>query len=177
MYTGDILVGNKLNIVMWRIGLREAYSLDMMNEDEFIYMYDKDFLYSEDINQQQYKIIQFITNLISDSDGFSQLINEEMSFVFEGKLPDDKQYFRKHWMFHLTECLDEGHIDSDDLDVLISAVDFSNPEWTENERYKIFTILDMIRINMMVKVPTSFEYFVNPSFDVLMFANKMDIDI
>jgi len=168
-------VEDKVDLIMWRIGLREVYSLGMIDIKEFMYMYDKNFLYSDDVTSYEAEVVEFITSLIADVENFTSLVNEEMSFIFGGILPDDKVHFKKHWIFHLAECLEVGHIDEEDLDVLLRAVDFNNHEWTEDERYKIFTILDIIRISMLVKIPKSFEFFDNPSFEVLMFANKMDV--
>jgi len=167
---------DKIDITYWRIGLREVYSIDLISSEEFLHMYDREFLYQDYLTEKEYDIVKFIVDLISDADGFQELINEEMPFVFGGTLPDDKEYFRKHWLYHLAECLDEGHIDEEDFSNLSTSIDFLNPEWNEDEKMKVMTILDMLRITILAKVPSSIEYFENPSFEVLMYVNDIRIE-
>ena len=165
---------NKVDIIFWRIGLREVYSLGIIGHNEFLYMYDRNFIYKEDLTAKEADIIEFISSLIADTESFAQLVNEEMAFIFGANVPEDKRVFRKHWMFHLAECLEEEHIDKEDFSNLYSSIDFTNSDWTEIEKTKVFSILDMLRINMLARVPASIEFFENPSFEVLMFANKLD---
>lgn len=164
---------SKLDIVFWRIGLREVYSLDMITPEEFLYMYDRVFMYKEFITHKEASVVEFVTKLISNNDNFAKSIKEEVPFVFGGKIPDDKISFKKHWLFHLAECLEEGSIDEEDFGTLLNGIDFDNTEWTEDEKIKVNTILDMLRIDMLNTIPASMEFFENPSFDLLMFANNM----
>jgi hypothetical protein len=167
---------DKIDIIYWRIGLRELYSVDMISQEEFLCMYDRDFLYQDYLSNKEYDIAKFIVGMVSDVDSFQQIINEEMVFVFGGKPPKNKKSFKKHWLFHLAGCLEEGHIDEEDFSNLINGIDFNNSEWNEDEEMKLNTILDMIRITMLSKSSSSIEYFENPSFEVLMFVNDMSVE-
>jgi hypothetical protein len=168
-------VEEKLDIICWRIGLREAYDGDMITSEEFLSMYDRSFMYKEFLSDKEAEIVKYITNLLSDVDGFGVHLKSEMPFIFGGEIPKDKLGFKKHWLFHLAECMEEGHIDDEDFSNLMMGIDFSNPEWTEDETMKVNTILDMLRIAMLVRVPASMDFFENPSFEILMFANDMDM--
>ena len=96
-----ILLKNKLDIVFWRIGLREVYSLNMITAEEFLHMYDRAFMYKDFLTPKEASIVEFITNLISDDEKFATSVKEEVPFIFGGKIPDDKISFKKHWIFHL----------------------------------------------------------------------------
>ena len=137
-------------------------------------MYNEDFLYKENLNEKEYEIVEYISCLIEDNDTFDELVNDDMTFVFDGELPENKLLFEKHWIFHLIECLDDSNINDDEFHELSVSIDFDNKEWSDDEKAKALFILDMLRISMIAKAPMSMEFFKNPSFDVLMFANKMD---
>lgn len=165
----------KLNIIFWRVGLREAYGNDMITSEEFLSMYDRSFIYKEFLTDKEAEIVKYITTLVSDTEEFGLYIKSEIPFIFGGEIPKDKLGFKKHWLFHLAECLDEGHVDVEDFSNLIGGIDFNNNNWTEEETMKVNTILDMLRMAMLVRLPISIDFFENLSFEILMFANNMEI--
>jgi len=130
-------------------------------------------MYKDFLSPRETSVITHITNLISDTDSFAGHIESENKFIFDAELPKDKAAFKKHWIYYLAECLEESHIDSEDFDTLLNGIDFSNSVWSKEEELKVNTILDILRVEMISKVPSAIDFLKNPSFEVLMFANNM----
>lgn len=164
---------NKVDIVFWRVGLRETYGMGVISKEEFLKMYEREFIYKDFISPKEASVITFVTELISDTDSFAEHIQSENAFIFDGVVPDKKSEFKKHWLFYLAECLEEGHIDSEDFDTLLNGIDFEKSDWTEEEDLKVKTVLDILRVDMVGRIPSAMEFFKNPSFELLMFANDM----
>jgi len=164
---------NKVDIISWRVGLCETYDVGVISKEEFLKMYEREFIYKDFISPKEESVIAFVADLMSNTDIFSQHIQSENTFIFDGAVPDKKSEFKKYWIFYLAECLEEGHIDSEDVATLLNGIDFEKSDWTEEEDLKVKTVLDILRIDMVGRIPSAIDFFKNPSFELLMFANDM----
>ena len=138
-----------------------------ITEDIYMKLYDMDKL-----EENGYEIPIDIFTKLNDvivvyPEEVSEIIKEEVNFLINGNI-----YNELLWVSYLVECLVEGYITGEKYEKYRNAIDFTLP-LGKKEYYIINEILDYLRVEGVKRVPSLIDDFKNPSFDVLMAANKL----
>ena len=160
---------------MWRIGLRTLIDNHTITFDEFASCFAKEFLGKEPLTDRETEIVIAVNSVMGDTDRFARLVKEEIDWITRGTLPDAKEPFYSVWLSALMECQEGGHIDGEDMLSLKDSVDFERDGWGEDEKSAINTVLDMLRMTLILKNKNAFEFMENPSFELLMFVNGLEV--
>lgn len=160
-------------IKFWRVALRELYQLGVVDEHYFIHMHSHDVINKQNLTDDENRIQLLVIDLIKDKSMFTELIKEELAFISRGEVPDSKLRFKPMWLSYLLDSVENELIDMSDFNELKNAINFDIPDWTEMETEYVSMILDMVRISILASNPQAFDFFENPSFDILMYANGM----
>lgn len=157
---------------MWRIALRNLYSMGGVTRDEFISCFDKSFLGKEPLTARESDIVESVNVIMSDSGSFTVLVKQDIDWITRGVIPE-KSSFSDMWMSALLECKEDAFLEPSEFDPLCDTIDFSVDEWLDGEMDTVNMVLDKLRMSILKKNPSAFEFMDNPSFDVLMYMNGM----
>ena len=159
----------------WKLALREAYYLDLIDEPDFVKMYSLEFYESLDNLSRRDKVpVQIVFDVMKNSELFAYLLREEVRIISTGDVPEDKRYFRRHWLSYLMDCLHDGYINANQYDVYRTSINFDSSEWSDSERSMAESIIGMIQFSIVHENPKAGQFIEKPSFELLMFMNDLE---
>lgn len=149
----------------WKLAVKFLLINKDITEKDYMYMHDMDKLKNHSISSDTFSKIHDVIDVYPEA--LSELVKEEADFLINGNITDELL-----WVSYLVECLIDGEIDKEKYKQYRNAIDFTLP-LGKKEYYLINDILNYLRIKNVKRVPSLINDFKNPSFDVLMAANKL----
>lgn len=162
------------DIKLWRMALRSLYARNIISKSELLTGHKIYFFGNKKLGAREEFITSNATTVLSDMTGLKESLSIEARFIASGELPVIKSDFESHWLSHLAECVAEEYITESEFDEYSNRIDFSSYSYTDDEMNYVEMILDMVRFELLSKNPRAIEFIENPSFELLMFVNRID---
>jgi hypothetical protein len=155
----------------WVIAIREAYDLELINEEEYIAMHNTTYLDSN--SKMNNEAIDFIiNNIMQDSELLVPAIREDIALISNNIIPS-KLSFKKYMLSFLIDSLNNLLIDNIQYDNYLKSFNYSNSEWSEKELEIANELIDNKRYLIIKNNTTAINYMNHISFNLLMKINGM----
>ena len=77
------------------------------------------------------------------------------------------------YVSYLLDCLIAYELSEEEVEFYENKIDFTNNEWTDDEKRTALFIIDKLRMCIVLRNPDAIEYMENISFDMLMHLNDI----
>lgn len=149
----------------WKLSTKFLFLNKKITEEQYEHLYDLDKIDFE--YQVDPYTIGEINNIIeTHPDGVTELIKKDAMFLLNGEISN-----KLLWISYLIECLSDEQIDREKFEEYKNAINF-DILLTEKDYYLINEILNYLRVKTIKNEPSLIGYMRDPSFEVLMAANK-----
>ncbi len=165
----------KLEIMLWRRVLQQLFSQNKISHDELLKYHNKCLFDLNHITGRELDIRKLAISDIDKKDEYAQLLKIEANFISAGVVPDSKSDFQAIWVGQLAECVSNSFITENEFYEFSDMIDFKSYFYNEEEMSYIDMILDVVRFSLVNENPSAIDFIENPSFDLLMFVNGVNV--
>ncbi len=155
---------------LWNLALRELYHMGTIDRELFGELYEHMEESSDNPKYKKYYLL--IIEIFRNKNLFVKLVHDEINVITYMKLPD-KNNFKKMYISYLLDCLIAYELNAEEVEFYENKIDFTNNEWTDDEKNTALFIIDKLRMCIVLRNPDAIEYMENISFDMLMHLNDI----